>query len=147
MNGVTGRMGTNQHLARSIVAIREQGGVDIGNGDTLYPEPILVGRSEAKLRALADRYGIDHVSTDLDACLRDPAYAIYFDAQTSSRRVEALRAAIQAGKAVYCEKPVASSLEDALCLARLAREHGVPNGVVQDKLFSAGHPQIETAGG
>ena len=27
MNGVTGRMGTNQHLMRSIVAIREQGGV------------------------------------------------------------------------------------------------------------------------
>ena len=94
MNGVTGRMGTNQHLVRSILAIREQGGVALPDGTVLWPEPVLVGRDEAKLRALAEAHGLSRVSTDLDACLADPANSIYFDAQTTSRRAPALRAAI-----------------------------------------------------
>ena len=138
MNGVTGRMGTNQHLVRSILAIREQGGVPLGNGVELWPEPVLVGRNEAKLRALADEHGIARISTDLDACLKDSSNAIYFDAQTTSRRAESLRAAILAGKHVYCEKPVAENLADALALAKLARDRGVKHGVVQDKLFLPG---------
>jgi predicted dehydrogenase len=138
MNGVTGRMGTNQHLVRSILAIREQGGVTVGNGTVLWPEPVLVGRDEAKLRRLAEAHGLSRVSTDLDACLADPSNSIYFDAQTTSRRGPALRAAIAAGKHVYCEKPVADSLDEAMALARLARERGVRHGVVQDKLFLPG---------
>ena len=138
MNGVTGRMGTNQHLVRSILAIREQGGLLLPDGTHLWPDPILVGRNQAKLRELAAEHGISRFSTDLAACLADPANSIYFDAQTTSQRATALRAAILAGKHVYCEKPVADTLADAIALAKLARERGVRHGVVQDKLFLPG---------
>src|SRR5687767_7361451 len=100
MNGVTGRMGTNQHLIRSILAIRQQGGVALSNGDRLYPEPSLVGRNEQKLRALAEAHGIERWSTDLDACLANPRDTIYFDAQTTQRRATSVLAAIAAGKHV-----------------------------------------------
>jgi predicted dehydrogenase len=138
MNGVTGRMGTAQHLARSIVAIRDQGGVPLPTGDTLVPDPILVGRDERKLRALAQAHGIERWSTDLAACLTSSTDAVYFDAQTTNRRADAVRAAIAAGKHIYCEKPTAADLATALELARLARAAGVKNGVVQDKLFLPG---------
>jgi predicted dehydrogenase len=138
MNGVTGRMGATQHLARSIVSIRDQGGLPLENGVELYPEPVLVGRNEAKLRQLASTHGISRWSTDLAACLADPSNVIYFDAQATSPRADAVRAAIQAGKHIYCEKPVADTLSDSLDLARLARKRGVKHGVVQDKLFLPG---------
>jgi predicted dehydrogenase len=138
MNGVTGRMGTNQHLIRSILAIRAQGGMSIGNGDALYPEPILVGRNEAKLKALAENHGLSRYSTNLPECLANGEDTIYFDGQTTGQRAEAVRAAIAAGKHVYCEKPVATDLATALELSRLARQRGVKNGVVQDKLFLPG---------
>ena len=138
MNGVTGRMGTNQHLVRSIVAIRKQGGVKLANGDTLYPDPILVGRNENKLQALAKAHGIERWSTDLAECLQNPDDTIYFDAQTTLRRAADVRKAIDAGKNIYCEKPIAEDLETALDLARRAQAAGVKNGVVQDKLFLPG---------
>ncbi len=138
MNGVTGRMGTNQHLIRSIVAIRKQGGVLLAPGEALYPDPILVGRNEHKLRALAEAHGIERWSTDLDACMANPQDTIYFDAQTTQRRAAAVHAAIAAGKHVYCEKPISTDTESALELARAAREAGVKNGVVQDKLWLPG---------
>lgn len=138
MNGVTGRMGTNQHLARSIHAIRSQGGVRLSADEVIWPEPVLVGRHEAKLKSLASSYGLERWTTDLDECLRDPTMSIYFDAQVTGRRAPAVRAAIKAGKHIYCEKPVAEELGTALELARLAREAGVKNGVVQDKLWLPG---------
>ena len=138
MNGVTGRMGTNQHLIRSIVAIRQQGGVALASGDLLYPEPILVGRNEHKLRALAEAHGIERWSTDLDACLASPEHTIYFDAQTTPHRAASVHAAIAAGKHIYCEKPIAADTATALELARAARSAGVKNGVVQDKLWLPG---------
>jgi predicted dehydrogenase len=138
MNGVTGRMGKNQHLIRSIVAIREQGGVPIGDGEVIWPEPLLVGRSEAKLAALAAEVGLERWSTDLDAALADPQYEIYFDAQLTSARPAAVEKAIAAGKHVYCEKPVTPDVETALALGRAARDAGVKAGVVQDKLFLPG---------
>jgi predicted dehydrogenase len=138
MNGVTGRMGANQHLVRSIVAIREQGGVRIAGGEVIWPEPILVGRSEPKLRALAEAHGLERWTTDLAECLASPDYPVYFDAQVTAQRAPALRAAIAAGKHVYCEKPVAGDLATALELARLAEAAGVKHGVVQDKLFLPG---------
>ncbi|HWQ11249.1 MAG TPA: Gfo/Idh/MocA family oxidoreductase [Roseiflexaceae bacterium] len=138
MNGVTGRMGANQHLVRSILAIRQQGGVQLAGGDTLVPDPILVGRNPAKLAALAAKHGVERWSTDLDTCLANPDDTVYFDAQTTTRRAECVRAAIAAGKHIFCEKPVAETLEDALDLARRARAAGVKNGVVQDKLFLPG---------
>ena len=138
MNGVTGRMGENQHLARSIVAIRQQGGILLPNGERLMPDPILVGRNEQKLRQLAEKYHIERWSTDLQACLANPDDEIYFDAQLTSLRSESVSAAMLAGKHVYCEKPIASDLPTALALVRLARQTGVKHGVVQDKLFLPG---------
>ncbi|MGW2558996.1 Gfo/Idh/MocA family protein [Streptomyces sp. NPDC001514] len=138
MNGVTGRMGYRQHLVRSLLAIREQGGVDLGDGEILWPEPVLVGRREHALRELAERHRLTDWSTDLDAVLDDGTVDIYFDAQVTSARVEAIRRAIAAGKHIYTEKPTATDLEDALELARLARAAGVRHGVVQDKIFLPG---------
>ncbi len=138
MNGVTGRMGMNQHLIRSILAIRQQGGVAIGRGQVIWPEPLLVGRNEAKLAELAQAHGVERWTTDLDAALADPAFSVYFDAQLTSARPPAVEAAIAAGKHVYCEKPVTPDVESALALARAARDAGVKVGVVQDKLFRPG---------
>ncbi len=138
MNGVTGRMGLNQHLVRSIVAIRQEGGVALPNGDRIVPDPILVGRNEAKLRDIAAAHGLERVSTDLDACLANPADAVYFDATLTSRRVDHVRRAMAAGKHVYCEKPLAPTTAEALDLARAAERANVKHGVVQDKLFLPG---------
>ncbi|MFE6308056.1 Gfo/Idh/MocA family protein [Nocardiopsis sp. NPDC057823] len=138
MNGVTGRMGYRQHLTRSILAIRDDGGIALPDGSRLLPEPILVGRSERKLREIADRHGLTRWSTDLDAVLSDPQVSVYFDAQITHAREAAVRSAIAAGKHIYVEKPTASTLDSALDLAKLAEQAGVRNGVVQDKLFLPG---------
>ncbi|WP_165070823.1 Gfo/Idh/MocA family protein [Paludisphaera rhizosphaerae] len=138
MHGVTGRMGMNQHLIRSIVAIRDQGGVTLSNGDRIVPDPLLVGRDAEKIAALARRVGVPRWTTDLDAALADPNDEIFFDAATTQGRPAILRRAIAAGKHIYCEKPVAVDLEQALGLVREARKVGVKHGVVQDKLWLPG---------
>ncbi|MCB0116811.1 MAG: Gfo/Idh/MocA family oxidoreductase [Caldilineaceae bacterium] len=138
MNGVTGRMGTNQHLVRSILAIRKQGGVPTRAGDYIIPDPILVGRNPDKLERLAEAHGVKKWTTDLDGALSDDENHIYFDALATNLRVANVLKAIDAGKAVYCEKPTATNTEDALSLARAAHRAGVKNGVVQDKLFLPG---------
>jgi predicted dehydrogenase len=138
MHGVTGRMGMNQHLIRSIVAIRRDGGVALRNGDRVMPDPILVGRDEGKLRALAHKYDIERVSTDLDAALADPKDTVFFDAATTEMRPKLLSKAIEAGKHVYCEKPIATNLAEALAIAKKAKAAGIKHGAVQDKLFLAG---------
>jgi predicted dehydrogenase len=138
MNGVSGRMGYRQHLVRSILAIREQGGVLLSDGSRVQVEPLLVGRSEPKLAEIGHRHGIEHWTTDLDAALSDPRWDVYADFLVTSARVPALRRAIAAGKAIYTEKPTAETFDDALDLARAARDAGVKNGVVHDKLFLPG---------
>jgi predicted dehydrogenase len=138
MNGVTGRMGTNQHLLRSINEIIRQGGVKCGSGETIMPDPVLVGRDENKLKRLCDLTGITKWSTSLDEVLNDTSNTIYFDAQTTGRRADAVKKAIKAGKHIYCEKPVAISTDIALELYRLCRAAGLKNGVVQDKLWLPG---------
>ncbi|WP_075214229.1 Gfo/Idh/MocA family protein [Mongoliimonas terrestris] len=138
MHGITGRMGLNQHLIRSIVAIRRQGGVLLANGERLMPDPILVGRNLEKVGAIAKAHGIERWTDDLDAALKNPDDVLFFDAGTTQMRAELLTKAIEAGKHVYCEKPIAENVETALAVARLARRRGVKNGVVQDKLFLPG---------
>jgi predicted dehydrogenase len=138
LNGVTGRMGLNQHLRRSLLAIAAQGGVRLSASETIVPRLLLAGRNPAKLEAISAEAGGLPWTTDLDSALSDPAYSVYFDAQTTDRRVAAVRQAIAAGKHVYCEKPVATILADALDLYRLARAAGVKHGVVQDKLWLPG---------
>ena len=138
MNGVTGRMGMNQHLIRSIVAIRDQGGVTLKNGDRVMPDPILVGRNAEKLATLAKTHGLTRFTTDLEGALKNPEDTLFFDAATTQLRAQLLRTAMAAGKHVYCEKPVADNLADALDLVRAAKKAGIKHGVVQDKLFLPG---------
>jgi predicted dehydrogenase len=138
MNGVTGRMGYRQHLLRSVLAIREQGGVALSDGRRVELEPVLVGRNAAKLRDIAERHAIERWTTDLDAALAEEANTVYFDAQLTSVREQAVLAAIRAGKHIYTEKPIADSVERALRLAKAAAQAGVKNGVVHDKLYLPG---------
>ena len=143
INGVTGRMGYRQHLVRSLLAIREQGGLRLEDGTSLYPEPILVGRSEERLRAVAERHGLERWTTSLDEVLADPEVDVYFDTQVTSEREASLLKAIEAGKHVYTEKPVAGSLDGALRLARAAKAAGITHGVVHDKLFLPGVMKLQ----
>jgi predicted dehydrogenase len=144
MNGVTGRMGMNQHLIRSILAIRAQGGVALRNGDTVMPDPILVGRNEGKLAQLANAHGIARWTTNLDAALKNPDDTLFFDAATTKLRARLLHKAIASGKDIYCEKPIAENLSDALAVAGAAKKAGVRHGVVQDKLFLPGLLKLRT---
>ncbi|MDB4666644.1 Gfo/Idh/MocA family oxidoreductase [Akkermansiaceae bacterium] len=149
MNGVTGRMGTNQHLVRSILAIREQGGVTLEDGTVLMPDPILTGRNEEKLKALAEKHGVKKYTTDLDRVLADDSYQIFFDASGTPYRVGFLERAIAAGKHIYCEKPTAVLSSEAYRIAEVAEAAGVKNGTVQDKLWLPGiqaFKQLKEAG-
>lgn len=143
MNGVTGRMGTNQHLIRSIVEIIKQGGVKLSDNEYIMPDPILVGRNEAKLKKLSEISGIEKFTTDLDSVLKDSAYDIYFDAQTTGRRVDAVKKAASHGKHIYCEKPVSPDLKSALELYDFCENAGVKHGVVQDKLWLPGMLKLQ----
>jgi predicted dehydrogenase len=143
MHGVTGRMGMNQHLIRSICAIRAQGGVTLSNGDKVMPDPILIGRNAEKMEALAKKHGIARWGTDLDAALVDKNDTVFFDAGTTQMRPTLLAQAIRAGKHVYCEKPIATNLAEALAVCRLAQQAGVKHGAVQDKLFLPGLRKLD----
>lgn len=143
MHGVTGRMGMNQHLVRSIVAIRNQGGVTLSNGDKVMPDPILIGRNAEKIEALAKANGISRFGTDLDKALANKDDTVFFDAGTTQMRPTLLAKAIQAGKHVYCEKPIATNLNEAVEIARLAEKSGVKHGAVQDKLFLPGLRKLD----
>ncbi len=138
MNGVTGRMGTRQHLVRSMVAIRAQGGVKIGSNETIMPEPLLVGRNEAKLKKLCEEHQVAGYTTSLDEALSRPGYPIYFDSQITGRRFNAVKQAIEAGKHIYCEKPTGTTVDEAVDLYKIALANGVKHGVVQDKLWLPG---------
>ena len=138
MNGVTGRMGTNQHLLRSIAAIINQGGVKISAEEIIMPDPILVGRNHTKLEKLCELSGIKRMTTDLDEALADKNNSIYFDAQVTGRRADAVKQAVRAGKHIYCEKPVATDVVTAMELYQLCNDAGLKNGVVQDKLWLPG---------
>jgi predicted dehydrogenase len=143
MHGVTGRMGMNQHLIRSIVAIRNQGGVTLSNGTKIMPDPILIGRNAEKIEALAKANGITRFGTDLDKALANKDDTVFFDAGTTQMRPTLLAKAIQAGKHVYCEKPIATNLNEAVEIARLAEKSGLKHGAVQDKLFLPGLRKLD----
>ena len=114
MNGVTGRMGTNQHLIRSILAIMKEGGVKLDSGDTVMPDPVLVGRNAEKVETLAKEHGVTRWTTDLDGAIANADDTLFFDSASTNLRAELLRKAIDAGKDLYCEKPSAGTLKDAI---------------------------------
>ena len=143
MHGVTGRMGMNQHLIRSICAIRAEGGVTLANGDKVMPDPILIGRNAEKIEALARAHGIARWGTNLDAALANKADTVFFDAGTTQMRPMLLAQALRAGKHVYCEKPIATTLAEALEVAKLAQASGLKHGAVQDKLFLPGLRKLD----
>ena len=138
MHGVTGRMGMNQHLIRSIVAIRRQGGVALADGSRVMPDPVLIGRNAEKIEALARAHGITRWGSNLDEALANPGDTVFFDAGTTQMRPTLLAQALRAGKHVYCEKPIATNLNEAVAIARLAQGSGLKHGAVQDKLFLPG---------
>jgi predicted dehydrogenase len=137
VNGVTGRMGYRQHLVRSLLPLRDEG-VRLQDGTVLKVEPVLVGRNADKLKEIAERHDLARWTTDLDGALSDPSVEIYFDSQVTSKHVESITKAIEAGKHIYTEKPVSETVEEALQLARLAEAKGVKHGVVADKLYLPG---------
>jgi len=143
MNGVTGRMGTNQHLLRSIKAIRDQGGVKLSANEVIMPDPILVGRNAAKLEHLCKISGVEKMTTNVDEAIADSHNVIYFDSQTTALRAPAVRKAVKAGKHIYCEKPSGSSLAESLELYQICVDAGVKHGVVQDKLFLPGLVKLQ----
>ena len=138
MHGVTGRMGYNQHLVRSILAIRDQGGIELASGRRVQVDPIIVGRNAEKMEALARQHGIARWGSDLDAALANPDDTVFFDAGTTLMRAELLSRALDAGKHIYSEKPISDDLGVAVALAKKARGSGLKHGVVQDKLFLPG---------
>ena len=143
MHGVTGRMGMNQHLIRSVLAIRRAGGVVLSDGNRVMPDPILIGRNAEKIEALARRHGVERWSTDLNAALANRDDEVFFDAGTTQMRPELLERAIKAGKHIYCEKPIATDLPAAMRACKAAKASGLKNGVVQDKLFLPGLLKIQ----
>ncbi|MBL1419319.1 MAG: Gfo/Idh/MocA family oxidoreductase [Alphaproteobacteria bacterium] len=143
MHGVTGRMGKNQHLIRSILAIMKQGGLLLSDGTYLMPDPILIGRNAQKIEALAKELGVERYGTDLDAALANPDDILFFDAATTKLRPKLLKKAIDAGKHIYCEKPVSESLSEALDIARYADAKGIKNGIVHDKLDLPGLKKLK----
>lgn len=143
MNGVTGRMGLNQHLRRSIGAIIKQGGLKLNEAEVIVPRPLLVGRSAAKLEAISREFGGLPYTTQLDTALADREYSIYFDAQTTAQRFDAVTKAVAARKHIYCEKPVADTLKKSMQLYRLAEVAGIRHGVVQDKLWLPGMLKLQ----
>jgi predicted dehydrogenase len=138
MNGVTGRMGYRQHLVRSILAIRDDGGLILADGRRVQVEPILVGRNTEKLAAMASRHDVETFTTELDEALADSSASVYFDAQVTSERKKAILKALSVGKHVYTEKPLAESVEEGLELADAARAAGTTTGVVHDKIYLPG---------
>src|SRR3954471_1699948 len=142
MDGVTGRLGTNQHLIRSVLAIRNEGRLALKNGDRLIPEPVLLGRNAEKLSALAAAHGGLKWSADTAATLADETIDIYFDAAATGGRLQRALRAIAAGKHVYLEKPIANSSEEAMQIVRAARAAGVKAAAVQDKLYLPGFQKL-----
>jgi predicted dehydrogenase len=149
MNGVTGRMGTNQHLIRSVLAIMKQGGIRVSDNLRLMPDPILTGRNPTKLKELAEAHGPDVIgkplkyTTDLDAALGEAKNQVFFDASGTLQRTGFVERAVKAKKAIYCEKPTAVTTSEAVRLAKLCEDAGLKNGVVQDKLWLPGMRKIK----
>ena len=142
MEGVTGRLGTNQHLIRSLLAIRNEGGLPLHNGDRLMPEPVLLGRNPDKLAALAAAHGGLSWSDDVPATLADETIDIYFDVAATGGRLERALRAIAAGKHIYLEKPVANSSAEAMQIVRAAKARGVKAAAVQDKVYLPGFHKL-----
>ncbi len=144
LNGASGGIANRQHLERALIPMIREGGLPVG-GRRIVPKLLLVGRDEGRLKAVADRFGLDAWTTDLSAAIADPAYPVVFDAGVTGARAGLLRSAIEAGKHVYAEKPVVTDVAVGRELLALAEAKGVKHGVVEDKLFLPGLEKLKLA--
>ena len=94
----------------------------LSNGDRMMPDPILVGRDADKVERLAKQFNVQRWTIDLDEALTNPEDTIFFDAATTQARPSLLTKAINAGKHVYCEKPIATNLQEAIDVLKLAND-------------------------
>src|SRR5215475_14360866 len=140
LNGATGRMGTTQHVP-NLLAIAAEGGLKLRNGDRLVPDLLIVGRDPNRLAALAAAHGGLRWTTNLTEALHAPD-DIFMDCAATGDRSLRVRRAIAAGKHIHIEKPTASTVDEAMELARLAHRAGVKHGVIQDKLFLPGFAKL-----
>jgi predicted dehydrogenase len=137
VNGATGRIGSTQHLANALIPLIADGGLALDD-DRLVPRLLLVGRDADRLAGVARTHAVPDWTTDLDAALADPAYAIFFDAAATQQRVAVLEKAIAAGKHVYSEKPVAPTAAQGRALLQQAQRRGLKHGAVEDKVHLPG---------
>ena len=137
LNGATGRICSTQHLKNSLAAIRDEGGLAVGE-DRVMPRLMLVGRNAARLAEVARAHGVADWTTDLDTALADPAFAVFFDAATTGGRLAVLKKAVAAGKHIYAEKPVVPSVAEGRDLLAAAQARGLKHGAVEDKLYLPG---------
>lgn len=138
LNGATAQIAQLQHLGHVLVPIIDEGGLVLSNGDRAVPDILLVGRNETKLKQIAEKFGLEKWTTDLDAALANPDYQIYFDSSVTMGRETRLKKAIAAGKHIYTEKPIANSLEEARSVLKAAEDAGICHGVMSDKIFLPG---------
>jgi predicted dehydrogenase len=137
VNGATGRIASTQHLANALVPIRAEGGLAAGS-DRITPRLLLLGRDAQRLGEVAQRFGIDAWTSDLDEALAKPGYTVFFDAAATRQRVTVLSKAITAGKHIYSEKPVAPTVTEGLALLQAANTRGLKHGAVEDKIYLPG---------
>ena len=146
LNGVTGRMGYRQHLVRSLLAHPRSGRRHAAGRHHHLPgaDPGRPQREPAARDRRAARP--ERWSTSLDEVLSDPRVDVYFDTQVTSAREASLAKAIAAGKHVYTEKPVASSLDGRAPArrGRPRRRHHARRRAGQ--AVPAGHDQAAQAG-
>jgi len=141
LNGATSGLCRNQHL-RALMAIIAEGGLPANDGDRIIPKPMLLGRNAESLRLLADASGGLRWTDDFNAALGSKEDTIFFDVASTGLRYANVCRAIEAGKHVYCEKPIATTLPEAMDLVERAEKAGVKNGTVQDKLFLPGFSKL-----
>lgn len=100
-------------------------------GDREY-DPILVACSDtlpARVEQALSSFGFRRASADWRAVIDDPEVEVVFVAAPNMLHVELVEAAAQAGKAVFCEKPVGGRPRDVVRAAKAARDAGVISGV------------------
>lgn len=89
----------------------------------------LCGRNEAAVRKAAETYGWEHVETDWRKVIANPEIDVIDVSTPGNTHAEIAIAAAEAGKAVFCEKPIGNTLAEAKAMYDAIEKAGVPNAV------------------